>query len=413
MISGQQRGTVIWLAPEPPIPCSGGAISLARCVQELSRRYDVELLCLPSNLVAETARLADLPGSVRTRIYRRDNNSKPLALLRSWLGGAPYKVVRSRSAALADALTVCTAGRGAEAIVVEHGYMSEFVANSPLPRILNMQNVESQLAAAEASYCRSPLMRSLWRREARAWESWERRLVAEFDHVTVITEVDRQRLQAVVGPRHEGAISVLERGVDCVPRAAKAAAGSEMLFVGSMAYGPNIDAVLWFCREVLPLVRKGRPQARFTIVGANPPPAVRDLGRSPGVSVTGFVDDVTAFYDRADIAIIPMRAGGGVKMKLLEALGRGMPVVATSAGAAGIGVTHGREVLIADTAREFARCCLDLLANATRQRELGAQALRFVRRNHSWRATGERLLAVVDAAKRDHARRRGGGGRTA
>jgi glycosyltransferase involved in cell wall biosynthesis len=172
----------------------------------------------------------------------------------------------------------------------------------------------------------------------------------------------------------------------------------DILFVGNMSYAPNIDAAKWFALKIWPLLRASVPlPLRFVIVGPGAPPDVKVLGRQPGVIIAGGRDDVAPFYRRASLAVVPIRAGGGTRIKLLEGARHGVPMVATRLGAEGTDFRGGQELLLADTERDFAASCARLLTDGKLGARLAARALAKTIRDYDARRGAARLLAAVDA----------------
>jgi polysaccharide biosynthesis protein PslH len=176
----------------------------------------------------------------------------------------------------------------------------------------------------------------------------------------------------------------------------------DILFVGNMSYLPNIDAVMWFALRIWPILRAAVPfPIRFVIAGLGAPRQVMDLARHPGVVVAGGFDEVRPLYRRAALAVVPVRAGGGTRVKLLESASYGVPVVATRFGAAGTGFRSGHEILLADREQDFAACCARLLTDGRLAFSLAAQARRTVRREYDPGRCAARLLGLIDAYPRE------------
>jgi len=167
-----------------------------------------------------------------------------------------------------------------------------------------------------------------------------------------------------------------------------------LVFVGAMRYRPNADAARWFVEHVFPRVRTALPTATFTIVGADPPPGVLALGSVPGVCVTGTVPDVRPWVERAGMVVVPLRAGGGTRLKILEAFAMGRPVVSTRLGAAGIDAADGEHLLLADTPDGIAAAITRLAADAPLRQALTDRAYALVRERYQWRAIAAELDAV-------------------
>ena len=236
---------------------------------------------------------------------------------------------------------------------------------------------------------------SLERLEAAKYSAMERQYLPLFDRVYVASSEDR--LEIIQQPGYDNT-TVIPNAVR-LPAATpprRAHTPFTFLFVGTLGYYPNEDAALFFCSEILPRLRQtaGKP-FRVLIVGANPSPRVRALSAHPEVTVTGMVPDLTGYYRDADAVVLPLRAGGGTRIKLLEAFSYRRPVVCTTFGAEGIDARHQVHLLIGDTPDDFAKQCLPLMETPALGRELAARAYRFVRTNHS----PERIRELL---RRDH-----------
>jgi len=168
-----------------------------------------------------------------------------------------------------------------------------------------------------------------------------------------------------------------------------------LVFTGVMDYGPNEDAVVYFCEEILPLIRRVLPDVEFWVVGADPTPRVRELARAPGIHVTGRVDDVRPYVQSAAVFVCPLRAGAGMKNKILAAMAMRRPVVATSLSLEGIEARPDEHVLMADGAEAFALAALRLLREPSLWQRLADQAYALVMERYSWSARGELLDASL------------------
>lgn len=227
---------------------------------------------------------------------------------------------------------------------------------------------------------------------------FERLVCRESKRILAVSEADRAAL-ARLSPHSAARIALLPNGVDPAYWSRDADLGrvdmppnDTLVFDGSMDFRPNVDAALWFAAEVWPLIRAERPQARFYIVGRNPAPAVLALGKTPGVTVTGAVDDPRPWVAGATVYVVPMRMGGGVRLKVLQAMAMGCALVSTPIGAEGIDVRHGHEMLLARSAPDFAGATLSLLANPQRRAALGHTARELAAKKYAW----EHLLPTLD-----------------
>jgi glycosyltransferase involved in cell wall biosynthesis len=167
------------------------------------------------------------------------------------------------------------------------------------------------------------------------------------------------------------------------------------LFVGTLGYVANVDAVQYFARRILPRIRRDVPGARFLIVGREPSPQVQRLHDGDTTSVVGSVPDVAPFLRQAAVVVVPLRFGGGTRIKILEALAYRVPVVSTSVGAEGLEVESGKHLLLADSPSAFAQCCLRLLADPALREHLTAQGFELVRAKYEWRAIQSLVKTIV------------------
>lgn len=199
---------------------------------------------------------------------------------------------------------------------------------------------------------------------------------------------------------------VIPNGVDLsafVPLGRPKASQPTLLYVGSMYYPPNIDAVQFFFRSIYPAIRKAEPRVRVQIVGHMPPPEVQQWARLPGVEVTGGVPDVRPYYEEATVFIVPLRLGGGTRLKIPEAMAMGLPVVSTSVGAEGLDIHPGEDILIADDPLSFAQSVLLLLSDPDLRDRIAAGGRRLAQR-YDWRELTRPLpdwiMSVVDNWRR-------------
>jgi glycosyltransferase involved in cell wall biosynthesis len=213
--------------------------------------------------------------------------------------------------------------------------------------------------------------------------------------VIAVSEADREYLQSL--DRSLDHIRVVPIGVDLEyfapsPRPERA---NVVLFEGTMHWPPNVDAVRFFCREVLPLVRREVPDAEFRIAGAKPTREVLALARMPGVSVLGFVDDMRPHVRDAAVCVVPLRAGAGMRVKILNELAMGRPVVSTTLGAEGIDVTHEESILLADEPPGFARCVVRVMTDEPLWTKLAAQGRGLVEEKYAWPRIDARLREAL------------------
>lgn len=230
-----------------------------------------------------------------------------------------------------------------------------------------------------------------WRRLLR----YEALVCRRADRVLAVSEADAAALRKLAPDAN---ITVVPNGIDTRAYAPTRthADTPTLVFTGTMDFRPNVDAVLWFTREVLPRIRNRVPDARFLAVGQRPHRRLDVLRDDPAVTLTGFVEDPRPYIAGAAVYVVPLRMGGGTRFKVLEALAMGKPVVSTTLGAEGFPVTHGRELLLADEPEEFAQAVVALLNEPGRGAELGQAGRAFVEERYDWRVIVPLVEAVYE-----------------
>jgi glycosyltransferase involved in cell wall biosynthesis len=222
-----------------------------------------------------------------------------------------------------------------------------------------------------------------------------------------VSDADRESFARLYPGAIRQPVHVIPTGVDTdfYRPAPSPPASRGLVFTGSMDWLPNEDAMIWFCRDVLPLIRAQEPQTTLTIVGRAPTPQVVRLGREAGITVTGTVDDIRPYVGSAAVYIVPLRIGGGTRLKIFEAMSMGKAVVSTSVGAEGLPVNDGEHLVLADEPAAFAASVVQLMRDVDRRRMLERAARKLVLDRYDWSAVaGElehALLGFARAASRE------------
>lgn len=263
-----------------------------------------------------------------------------------------------------------------------------------VPVTLNAHNVEHRLLATRARIERRVWARRFLSGQVSRLEAFERRACERADAVLACSEVDAQGLQALA-PGCK--VHVVANGVDLENNrpATHAPDPDRLVFVGQMGWFPNRDGVEWFLREVFPRILAQRPTTRFELVGKADGFEVPEAVRT-NVTLAGFVDDLRPHVHDAAVYVVPLRAGSGTRLKVLEAMALGKAIVTTSVGSEGIALRHGHNALYADDAASFADAVLALLVSPSRAVELGLQARMLAEQEYGWEAIGARLLQAYE-----------------
>lgn len=390
---------VLVLAPQVPWPPrQGTAIRNFHLVRLLAERHDITLLAFgdpgrgAGPLAAagvEVIAVAPPPARPMGRRFR-DLLSDPV----------PDLARRLESDAMwaeLDALAV----RGFDVVQIEGFEMAPFGLSvphvgRPPRRIYDAHNAEWLLQdRAWRADLRHP---GAWPgagyslAQTRKIRRYEAQLLGAVDATIAVSEADAAALQPLAP---EATIRVVPNGVDTEYYTAANAVAEEddlCVFTGKMDFRPNVDAMTWFVREVWPRLRAARPSARLAIVGRDPTPAIQSLAGA-GVEVTGQVEDVRPWLARAAVAVVPLRIGGGTRLKVLEAMAMGKAIVGTRLGVEGLALTDGVDVSLADTPADLAQAILALQADPAERRRLGAAARRLAEKAYRW----ENLVPAVEA----------------
>lgn len=393
------RLNLLFVSQLHPWPLTNGAaLRVYNLLDWLSRRHRVTLVVL-----AERGKTVDRSFPLWDRFEqviavarttcafertRRFEHHPPLPD-RLWaLASSPLPsfVRRWESSELLAVLRELRAGPEFDLVWVERSYVAEMARTAGFRRILvDVDDLESvayrRLLRRTRWYLSKPLHYAEWLKS----HLYERVLLPRrFWRLLVCKETDRRFFGLLARPRN---VFVLPNGVRAHPAADPAGeAPGEMLFVGDLAYPPNVDAMLFCAGEVFPRIRARHPGARLVMVGAGPVESIQRLHNGSDIVVAASVPDLEPYYARATVVVVPIRLGGGTRIKVLEALAHGKAVVATSVGAEGLNLRTGEDIEIADGPEAFADACVRLLGDATARRRLAANGRERVLAQYEWDA---------------------------
>ena len=379
--------------PYPPI--KGEKIRNWQILRYLSKWYDVHFGCLIDDP-------ADAPHIPTVRALCKDMYSPPLdrrlarlTCARGLLTGEPLSVTFFRNADLQRWVAKVMETIRPEVTFVNSSNMAPYILDLPTTgrRIVELGDIDSEKFFSYAEKASGP-MRFVYRREGRVLRELEKRIARECDESVFVTEAEASMFRAMVPDRASHVLGI-RCGVDhryfdpALPHEALYDPKiSTFTFTGTMDYPPNVEAVVWFAREILPLIRRAIPQARFFIVGNNPSDDVKRLGKLEGVTVTGGVPDVRPYVFHATAAVAPMRIARGIQNKVLEAMAMGKPVIVTVGALEGIDAIPGRDLILANDTNAIAQACIRMASpdGQAEARALGAAARRLILDHYDWDA---------------------------
>jgi polysaccharide biosynthesis protein PslH len=242
--------------------------------------------------------------------------------------------------------------------------------------------------------------------EARRVQRYEAALVQNFDHTLAVTSQDKQALLEALPPAEKNGasshISVIPIAVDTVmmPPVAREPGSKRIVTLGTLHYPPNADGIRWFAREVFPLIQTAQVDARLTIIGKNPPADFIEMAANSAgaIDVTGYVPDLTPYLEQACLMVVPVRAGGGMRVRILEAFSRAMPVVTTTVGLEGINAVIGQDVLVEDTPARFADTVVAVLNDPQLQNRLALRGRQLAENQYDWQVVLKEMNAIFQPA---------------
>jgi glycosyltransferase involved in cell wall biosynthesis len=395
---------ILWVKSGGLLPLdSGGNIRSFKIACELARRHDVSLFTYYPNITPDPhpqlaepfARVEYLPLSVPQRFSVRDM----LAYGANMLTLQPYQMRKYCRPRAVRRLRQLLCDGNYDVLLCDFLETATAVPwDLRIPTVIFTHNVEAQIWRRYFLVRRNPLWKMVAWREYQTVALAERRLTALADHVLTVSDEDRRSFLEFLP---EDKLTTIPTGVDLdyYRPPESSSPGRSLVFTGSMDWLPNEDAIIYFAAEILPLIRQRIPDVTLSVVGRRPTRKVLALAEAnPAVRVTGAVDDIRPYVHEAAVYVVPLRIGGGTRIKIFEAMAMGSAVVSTSIGAEGLPVTHGQDILLADTPETFAIQTIGLLTNLTERDRLGRTARRLVESRYGWpEVTGvlERVLMQV------------------
>ena len=381
---------ILQLSPRVPFPLTdGGALGIFNITKNLAALgHEVHMVALSRTGIEETD---ELERSCTLSVVQADTRTTRTGALAALFSRMPYTIKKYWQSHVARRiLEIATEGKF-DLVHADHLHMARYgqlVSDElGIPLAIREHNFESTIVERFYQNQRNPLLRAYGYLEYKKLARYEKNMCGKADLNVMITEEDQSRLRSM-----DSAVKtvVVPAGVDIdFFRPARSIPGDDpvpelsILSVASMDWFPNVDAVLWFCDEVLPKILETHPSAVFQIVGRGVPDAVRAKA-SDNVKIIGFVDDVRDYMERALVMVVPLRIGGGMRLKILNALAMAKAVVSTPIGCEGIAVEDGVNISVAEEGAEFATRVSELLSDAALREKMGGSGLAFVRESHTW-----------------------------
>jgi sugar transferase (PEP-CTERM/EpsH1 system associated) len=393
---------ILLMLRQPLFPAdTGGKVRSLNIFSRLAKRASIDAVSFADPL-AEAEGISSMRRMFRNYIaVPWDEAAKGslrfyLEVLANQMSPLPYTLAKCNRPEFRNAVQALTSRSSYDVVLCDFLHTAlPLLPISRRPKVIFEHNVEFQLRKRrwelEGHWLRGWILDNEWRKTRRA----EAKVCRSFDHVVCVSSEDAQTLRSEFGI---DSLSVLPTGVD-TDYFRPSGAGSQkgrMSFVGSMDWEPNEDGVVWFLEEVYPRIRRDMPEAEFYIVGRNPSARLRRIAAAnPGAVVTGGVADVRPYLAASEVVVVPLRVGGGTRIKIPEAMAMAKPVVSTSVGAEGLPFRNGGELCIADPPEEFAQTVLTLLANGPLRDSISAAARATVVENHGWGRVADAMDTIL------------------
>lgn len=391
---------VLIVTPEVPYPPDqGGRIRMFNIIKHLSRK---NTLYLVSTSISPTSlryyeKLMEYCKSVYIVPHYNSPLNRASRIVKSILTRRPFVVYKHMSKALENKVAAVVAKEQPDVVLVEFHYIADCVRAINLPRVVDMHNIDHVLYKRLASNPRFSLKKVHAWVQAPLMRKFETIVPQQFDACVVVSREDASRLEDLSGTANT---VIIPNGVDVdyfSPYVNLPEIKHSLVYVGSMDYYPNIDAVLWLYREIMPLIWQKRPRTTLAIVGRNPPKSVQALQADSRIYVSGAVEDVRPYWKGASIAILPIRVGSGTKLKVLEAASMGKAIVGTPIAFEGFDFQHGTHVIVGNNAYEISASVIELLDDDARREKLGYAARQLAYERYKWSYCIDQLEEVLES----------------
>lgn len=392
---------VLWVTNQPPDKnLGGGSIRQAYLFQALARAHPVDLLLTGTlrddGIRAAAANVTELP----TRPALWTNNAvlrKPLLLALTL--GYPYPLTTYLGGSARRQLTraVRRCHQSYDVVLVEHTALVPVIpASRTAPFVITLHNLVSGMMNTEAGLAANATKRWFRDRDAAKARRLEAQAVRTYDRCITCAESDATALKEMAGPERAGRVAVIPNGVDLEQfRVTPLPDAPRLLFPATLGYPPNVDGARWFCSEVWPQVHAVLPEATFVLAGQSPARAVLRLADMPGVEVHPDVPSMESYFEGARAVVVPLRVGTGTRLKALQAMAAGRPVVGTSVGLEGLGMTDGIQGRVVDAPGELASAVIDVLRDRELANALGSSGRRHVEEHFGWERMGRQLVELI------------------
>jgi sugar transferase (PEP-CTERM/EpsH1 system associated) len=395
---------ILWIKTELLHPIDkGGKIRTYNMLKELKREHRITYLTLDDGTADAAAReraieychdLVCVPHTQRQKFTA----GFYAELFSNLLSSLPYAIKKYTSLELRQEIS----RRAGDCDVVVCDFLAPAAnvpANLGKPTVLFQHNVEAMIWKRHCEVQINPLKKAYLFAQWKKMRAFERRMCRSFDSVVAVSQDDCEQMRSEYGAEN---VFDVPTGVDTEffrPSGVEKSAPHNLVFTGSMDWLPNEDGIRYFTEQIMPRIKSQIPDATLTVVGRNPYQSLVELAKNDdSIIVTGRVDDVRPYMERAAAYVVPLRVGGGTRLKIFEAMAMEKPIVSTTIGAEGLPVSDGAELLLADTPESFAAAVVKVLQDNDLANELAQRAANLVREEFGWQKVAERFAKICEGA---------------
>jgi sugar transferase (PEP-CTERM/EpsH1 system associated) len=394
---------ILFLSPRLPLPAdTGGKIRTFNILKQIAKTNRVHMLCFSFDDADHTYIPEFEKLDIQVSMVPIGESTAFQKITGVLFNSLPFSISKYRTDAMRRAIEKVLKAQPFDAVHVDHLHMAHYTdCFKGIPCMLDEHNVEFKILERCRDVENSPVKKWLYDQQAWKMKLFESRKAKEFKGVFACSLDDQEILKVLTSGKVP--LHVIANGVDTEYFNAGDTGSNPgpeedaIVFTGSMDWLPNDDAITYFCNKILPLIWQKKEGVKFYVVGKNPSALVKDLARhDPRVIVTGRVDDVRPYIRRSKVFIVPLRIGGGTRLKILEAMSMSKAVVSTTIGAEGIECRDGQNILLGDGPQEFADKVLFLLKDHQKTLEIAAAARKFVCAQYDWDIIGQKLKNIYE-----------------
>lgn len=402
---------ILFLTQVLPYPLDSGpkirAYYVLRWLAESGREVTLASFVRPDNTSDQVSHLKSLCREVHVVQMHRSRVKDAYFLAHSLIAGHSFIVTRDTAAAMQSLVAHLSSTQQFDVVHADQLWMAQYALRcNDVKRVLDQHNAVYLIPQRLAQYETNPLKRLLLEREWRSLLRHETQVCQRFDEVVTVTNEDMNLFLEHLGnstdetSQSSRRFTVIPICLDPTerPLVTRHPEAKRILILGTMFWPPNAEGALWFGREALPLIVRECPEAVLTIIGKNPPPAVRKMAEASSgkIEITGYVENLTAYLEQGAVFAVPLRAGGGMRVKILDAWAWGLPIVSTTVGAEGIDARDGENILIADSVAAFARATINVIKDPALANRLRNNGRQWVEHRYNWRLIYSKWDEVYD-----------------